>query len=110
MRTAPTAMGDALAGASARAVPVVPHIIAAARTIATARASRIAAAYSRRMRRTGIALLALGLLAGVVWMGQGAGLIGGSFMTGRIEWAVIGAIVSGASAIGMWLVLRPHRQ
>jgi len=29
---------------------------------------------------------------GVVWLGQGVGLIGGSFMTGEALWAVIGAV------------------
>jgi hypothetical protein len=40
-------------------------------------------------------LFALGglfLVAGVIWLGQGVGLIGGSFMTGEAVWAVIGAI------------------
>jgi hypothetical protein len=32
-------------------------------------------------------------LVGVVWLGQGVGLIGGSFMTGEAIWAVIGVIV-----------------
>ena len=31
-------------------------------------------------------------LVGVIWFGQGVGLIGGSFMTGEAVWAVIGAI------------------
>jgi uncharacterized membrane protein len=31
-------------------------------------------------------------LIGVLWLGQGVGLIGGSFMTGEVIWAVIGAI------------------
>ena len=60
------------------------------------------------MRRIAVALLGLLLLGGVVWMGQGVGLIGGSFMTGRVEWAVIGAVVSGASALALWYVLRPR--
>jgi hypothetical protein len=30
-------------------------------------------------------------LAGLVWLGQGLGLIPGSFMTGSTTWAVIGA-------------------
>ena len=29
---------------------------------------------------------------GAVWIGQGVGLIGGSFMSGEALWAVIGAI------------------
>jgi hypothetical protein len=36
--------------------------------------------------------LVLGLL-GVLWLGQGMGLIGGSFMTGSVTWAVIGAVL-----------------
>jgi hypothetical protein len=33
------------------------------------------------------------LVIGVVWIGQGVGLIGGSFMTGEAFWAVIGTVV-----------------
>ena len=33
------------------------------------------------------------LLLGGVWIGQGVGVIGGSFMTGEAIWAVIGAFV-----------------
>lgn len=29
---------------------------------------------------------------GVIWLGQGVGLIGGSFMTGEAVWAVIGGV------------------
>jgi hypothetical protein len=32
------------------------------------------------------------LIVGVIWLGQGIGVIGGSFMTGQAVWAVIGAI------------------
>jgi hypothetical protein len=40
------------------------------------------------------------LLAGVVFFFQGIGVIPGSFMTGRSEWAVIGAaLVAGAGAL-----------
>jgi hypothetical protein len=31
-------------------------------------------------------------LTGIVWIGQGVGAIGGSFMTGQVVWAVIGAV------------------
>ena len=42
-------------------------------------------------------------LAGVVFFFQGIGVIPGSFMTGRGEWAVIGAaLVAGAGAL-FWL-------
>jgi hypothetical protein len=38
---------------------------------------------------------------GAVWIGQGVGVIGGSFMTGQAIWAVIGAVafVAGLVAI-----------
>ena len=32
------------------------------------------------------------VLIGVVWFGQGINVIKGSFMTGQVLWAVIGAI------------------
>ena len=32
-------------------------------------------------------------LVGAVWLGQGVGIIHGSFMTGEASWAVIGAIL-----------------
>jgi hypothetical protein len=43
---------------------------------------------------------------GVVWVGQGVGLIGGSFMTGDALWAVIGAI---ALLFGITLLAGPRR-
>ena len=48
------------------------------------------------------ALVALGglfLVAGVIWLGQGVGLIGGSFMTGDAVWAVIGAVCTVLGAL-----------
>lgn len=53
-------------------------------------------------------LLVLALLLGLVWLGQGAGLIGGSFMSGDPLWAVIGGIVSAAAALGLWMSTRPR--
>jgi hypothetical protein len=45
----------------------------------------------------------LALLAGAVFFFQGIGVLPGSFMTGRGEWAVIGAgLVTGAAAL-FWL-------
>jgi len=45
----------------------------------------------------------LAMLAGAVFFFQGIGIIPGSFMTGRNEWAVIGAaLVAGAAAV-LWL-------
>jgi hypothetical protein len=43
------------------------------------------------------------LLAGVAFFFQGIGVIPGSFMTGRNEWAVIGAALVGGAATLYWL-------
>lgn len=49
----------------------------------------------------------IGLL-GLVWLGQGFGLIKGSFMTGSGLWAGIGAVlVAGAVAMLIWAFRRP---
>ena len=32
------------------------------------------------------------VIVGAIWVGQGVGIIGGSFMTGEAVWAVIGAV------------------
>lgn len=53
-------------------------------------------------------LLVLALLLGLVWIGQGVGVIRGSFMTGDPLWAVIGSLVSAGAAIGLWLSARPR--
>jgi hypothetical protein len=45
-------------------------------------------------------------LVGAVWIGQGVGVIGGSFMTGQAVWAVFGAI---AILAGVSLLRRPRR-
>ena len=42
-------------------------------------------------------------LVGAVWFGQGIGAIGGSFMSGEVIWAVIGAVavlIGGALVFG----------
>ncbi len=43
------------------------------------------------------------VLIGAVWIGQGLGLIKGSFMTGSNVWAVIGAlcVLAGLAALGV---------
>lgn len=43
------------------------------------------------------------VLVGAVWIGQGLGLIKGSFMTGSTVWAVIGAlcVLGGLAAFGL---------
>jgi hypothetical protein len=48
------------------------------------------------------------VLVGIVWFGQGIGVIHGSFMTGEAFWAVVGvvAIVFGAGLIRSGLRMR----
>jgi len=46
------------------------------------------------------------VLTGIVWIGQGVGTIGGSFMTGEALWAVIGA---GCAFFGVALLLGARR-
>ena len=43
------------------------------------------------MRPTRLVLALVIALAGLVWLGQGLGFIPGSFMTGSLFWAVVGA-------------------
>ena len=40
-----------------------------------------------------IVIGAIAIVVGLVWIGQGVGAIGGSFMSGEAVWAVIGAVV-----------------
>jgi len=51
----------------------------------------------RRAVRT--VLGGLCLAVGAIWVGQGVGLIGGSFMTGEAIWAVIGAVTIGVGVV-----------
>ena len=53
-------------------------------------------------------VLVLMLLLGVVWIGQGANLIKGSFMTGHIEWSIIGAVISAVAVLALWFTTRPR--
>jgi LPXTG-motif cell wall-anchored protein len=41
-------------------------------------------------------------LAGLVWFGQGIGIIHGSVMTDDSKWAVIGGILVIVGAVGFW--------
>ena len=58
------------------------------------------------MRPAPLAIAALVAILGLVWLGQGLGLIGGSFMSGSMVWAVIGAVLIVAAAL---IVVRERR-
>jgi len=60
------------------------------------------------VRSFGRGLLVLCILVGIVWIGQGVGLIHGSFMTGRVEWSVIGAVLAAAAAVALWWTTLPR--
>ncbi|MDQ6789889.1 MAG: hypothetical protein M3075_04400 [Candidatus Dormibacteraeota bacterium] len=55
------------------------------------------------MRPTVVVLGVLLILIGLVWIGQGLGYVKGSFMTGAILWAWIGAgtALVGAAVISL---------
>ena len=61
------------------------------------------------MRALARGLFILCLLVGLLFAGQGLGLIPGSFMTGRTEWAVIGGTMAAVAALGLWWLARPNR-
>jgi hypothetical protein len=59
------------------------------------------------MRTGAIVFAALIGLLGLVWLGQGLGLIKGSFMTGSGLWGGIGAVLVAASvAVFIWAFRR----
>ena len=62
---------------------------------------------ARRNRTVGAVLL---IATGLVWIGQGTGLLqGGSFMVGDPTWALLGlAGVAGGAFVG-WLAFRTPR-
>jgi hypothetical protein len=51
----------------------------------------------------------LAVLVGGVWIGQGAGLIKGSFMTGSPTWLAIGLLCLVVGLFLIFLSLRPRR-
>lgn len=61
------------------------------------------------MKNAAVAFGVLLALLGLVWIGQGVGLIKGSFMTGSGFWAVMGVLALGLGAILAWFGLRRRR-
>ncbi len=60
-------------------------------------------------RRIVTLLAALLALTGIVWILQGIGVLPGSFMTGQIVWAVIGAALLPVSGALLWVARRVPR-
>jgi len=46
------------------------------------------------------------LLVGLLWIGQGLGLIGGSVMTGKPQWSAAGLAVLAIAIWQLWLLAR----
>jgi hypothetical protein len=59
----------------------------------------------RRSVLVGLAILCD--LTGIVWILQGVGMLPGSFMTGQIVWAAIGAMLLFVSGVLLWAAFRP---
>ncbi len=59
------------------------------------------------MRKSRLAIAAVLLVVGVLWIGQGTGTVGGSAMSGQSMWALVGGVlVAGALVIGLLELIR----
>ena len=58
------------------------------------------------MRIAGTIIGIILILLGVVWIGQGSNLIGGSFMSGQSQWLWIGIVVLIAGVAALWWTYR----
>lgn len=54
------------------------------------------------MRMVGKIFAVLAMMVGGVWMLQGLGVVGGSFMTGQMNWFWIGLVVAAAGLDGLY--------
>jgi hypothetical protein len=56
----------------------------------------------RFVDRSRLAVSIVLLLVGLLWIGQGTGMVGGSVMTNQSIWALIGAVLVVAAAGVAW--------
>jgi hypothetical protein len=61
------------------------------------------------MKLSRLAISIVLLLVGLVWIGQGTGLIGGSAMSSQSIWALIGVVLVVAAAGVAWTARRTAR-
>ncbi len=61
------------------------------------------------MDRFRLAIAIVLLLVGLVWLGQGTGLVGGSAMSGQSIWALVGIVLVVAAAVLAWTARRTAR-
>lgn len=59
------------------------------------------------MNRVRLAVSIVMLLVGLLWFGQGTGLVGGSPMSSQAVWAIVGAALVVAAAAVAWTGRRP---
>ena len=64
---------------------------------------------SKAARTIGLIIGGLAVLVGGVWIGQGAGFIKGSFMTGSRTWLAIGLLCLVVGLLLIFLALRRRR-
>lgn len=62
------------------------------------------------MRAVRLFFAALLALVGGIWIGQGLGLVPGSFMTNDIRWAVAGVVLIVVAAALVWSARPPSRR
>lgn len=65
---------------------------------------------TRAGRSTLITVGVVVILVGLVWVGQGANLIPGSFMTGDQKWLIIGIVVAVVGSVMVVLGLRQPKR
>jgi hypothetical protein len=60
------------------------------------------------MKKTASTIIAVIMaLMGILWFFQGIGVVGGSFMTNQVIWAIIGPIVVVLAGVVYWFGNRP---
>ncbi|MGV8833176.1 MAG: hypothetical protein ACOH2N_14455 [Devosia sp.] len=59
------------------------------------------------MKLVGTIVSVLMILLGVIWILQGANLLGGSFMSGQSQWLYIGIVLALAGAVLLYWLRRP---
>lgn len=63
-----------------------------------------------RMKRIANIIAVFVIIVGAIWTLQGAGWLGGSFMTGRTEWLWIGIVTALAGCAALWWLRQIRRR
>ena len=62
------------------------------------------------MRVVRLLIAAVLALVGGIWIGQGVGLVPGSFMTNDIRWAIAGVVLIAVAGALVWSARPPTRR